>query len=458
MSCLPKHHNCVMSAREAPVLLGRICSLWRAISLATPRLWASIHIADPGATQSSWATSHLEQRLEVTRTWLQRSGECPLSISLHSSLHSPGTDLFLLQVDTPSRTPAVLQMLILFASRWQHIHFDIPAGFVKTLGQLTASDVPMLKTLALNQINAYEPSDFTWARLAVLSGSCLTSISILGNGVFLQDLPVRWTQLTSLSTFARDFPMPSQTSISSETALWAIAQCPNLRSFSFDFHKDAEMSSRPMVEHRLLQMVECRGDLSASCLFGRLSLPALKELRFTFLQRTNLDPYDDQPFVRFLSSSLRLESLHLGCDQAPPSSLQNIVCSLPPTVKRLYFSGSSTWNGPSIDDDVLAAFTPVAGLATPCPVLQVLRIDRCTEVSDAALLRFITARAATLKRIQIDFARTMELDIRPQLKSVIPGLDISVTHLVPDRQFSPWQGLPNAPLPLSVPLTVVPLY
>ncbi|KAJ7697841.1 hypothetical protein B0H17DRAFT_912889, partial [Mycena rosella] len=39
MACLPTHRNCVMSAMEAPVLLGRICSSWRALSLSTPRLW-----------------------------------------------------------------------------------------------------------------------------------------------------------------------------------------------------------------------------------------------------------------------------------------------------------------------------------------------------------------------------------------------------------------------------------
>ncbi|KAJ7689558.1 hypothetical protein B0H17DRAFT_867202, partial [Mycena rosella] len=38
-ACLPTHRNCVMSAREALIVLGRICSGWRAISLATPCLW-----------------------------------------------------------------------------------------------------------------------------------------------------------------------------------------------------------------------------------------------------------------------------------------------------------------------------------------------------------------------------------------------------------------------------------
>ncbi|KAJ7892797.1 hypothetical protein B0H14DRAFT_2335064 [Mycena olivaceomarginata] len=43
VACLPVDRNTMMSAREAPLLLGRICSAWRSIVLTTPRLWASLH-------------------------------------------------------------------------------------------------------------------------------------------------------------------------------------------------------------------------------------------------------------------------------------------------------------------------------------------------------------------------------------------------------------------------------
>ncbi|KAF8968698.1 hypothetical protein BDZ97DRAFT_1654581, partial [Flammula alnicola] len=41
--CLPSDHNAVMSVLEAPMNLGRICSLWRSIAYTTPRLWSSLH-------------------------------------------------------------------------------------------------------------------------------------------------------------------------------------------------------------------------------------------------------------------------------------------------------------------------------------------------------------------------------------------------------------------------------
>ncbi|KAJ7211823.1 hypothetical protein B0H12DRAFT_1195034, partial [Mycena haematopus] len=87
VACLPTHRNCVMSASEAPVLLGCIvCSSWRTISLSTPRLWASLHVVEPLPGPSGPAAASFDQkvaqRLEITKTWLGRSGHYPLSISL----------------------------------------------------------------------------------------------------------------------------------------------------------------------------------------------------------------------------------------------------------------------------------------------------------------------------------------------------------------------------------------
>ncbi|KAJ6564866.1 hypothetical protein DFH09DRAFT_1475317, partial [Mycena vulgaris] len=47
MACLPAGHDAVMHTSEAPLLLGRICSAWRAISLSTPTLWSSLHLVVP---------------------------------------------------------------------------------------------------------------------------------------------------------------------------------------------------------------------------------------------------------------------------------------------------------------------------------------------------------------------------------------------------------------------------
>ncbi|KAJ6580845.1 hypothetical protein B0H19DRAFT_1112590 [Mycena capillaripes] len=90
----------------------------------------------------------MAQRLEITKTWLGRSGQCPLSISLQSSVgYSP---------DTPPVSPSIsdlrrdefLQALITFAPRWQHICFTISPSMLESMMHLTANDVPMLESIA----------------------------------------------------------------------------------------------------------------------------------------------------------------------------------------------------------------------------------------------------------------------------------------------------------------------
>ncbi|KAJ7354242.1 hypothetical protein DFH08DRAFT_773456 [Mycena albidolilacea] len=54
LGCLPTHRNAAMSAAEAPLLLGRICSAWRSVAcqefglpLTSPCLWALVFPVKP---------------------------------------------------------------------------------------------------------------------------------------------------------------------------------------------------------------------------------------------------------------------------------------------------------------------------------------------------------------------------------------------------------------------------
>jgi hypothetical protein len=44
LASLLKHQNPVTSTKEAPLILGRICSAWRTLTLLTPVIWASLHL------------------------------------------------------------------------------------------------------------------------------------------------------------------------------------------------------------------------------------------------------------------------------------------------------------------------------------------------------------------------------------------------------------------------------
>ncbi|TFK42140.1 hypothetical protein BDQ12DRAFT_645626 [Crucibulum laeve] len=109
LHCLPTDRNAVMSCKEAPLLLGRICSNWRTIVYATPQLWSSVHICvfecesfgflpDLGIDYETYLTLSERircSRIQAVRDWLNRAGSCPLSISYYTIPGTPhwnGTD------------------------------------------------------------------------------------------------------------------------------------------------------------------------------------------------------------------------------------------------------------------------------------------------------------------------------------------------------------------------------
>ncbi|KAJ7762557.1 hypothetical protein B0H16DRAFT_1884010 [Mycena metata] len=202
VACLPTHRNCVMSATEAPVLLGRICSLWRTISLSTPRLWSKIHVVDP----LDWISSplllkKLAQRLETTKMWLERSGQCPLSISLECSVQN---DQFPPDDSTPAATPPAvqfLQALIPFSRRWRHIHFSAALSeLLKTMSHLHETDVPLLESVAIYQHPLNDiPATGIRESFQMLRGARISSFSTPGSIFDPTLFPLTWEQLTSLT-------------------------------------------------------------------------------------------------------------------------------------------------------------------------------------------------------------------------------------------------------------------
>ncbi|KAJ7512814.1 hypothetical protein B0H11DRAFT_2267867 [Mycena galericulata] len=446
VACLPTDRNCVMSAREAPVLLGRICSSWRTISLSTPRLWASLHIVGRGVLSrndndvaSTLEDSKAAQILEVTQTWLGRSGQCPLSISLHSPHPLPSAHF-------------ILQLLISLASRWQSVQFTTHTAVLKKLVHLSGMDVPILESVALHQSDRYTASEFAWNDLGILRGSNIASVYLSGSGIEFLQLPLPWTRLENLSNSHPIQPTPQ--AISGEGVLQTISSCPRLRGLwlQVDEGPTSEIRTYPLVEHHLLDTLYLAGNITSSLLLGGLSLPGLKEFTFRMhLRRTDehWSADDVGNLIRFLNNSSLLESVQMGIEQFSSISWKEILRSLPPSLLRLHLNNASNiWTrSPSLNDDVLELITPSPGLPTPFPALQDFCIQYCNGISDAALLRFIAARVPTLKRVEADFRRGMELDVRPDLLPFIEnGLEASIMHRIPSApKFSPWEGLTDSP-------------
>ncbi|KAF9560424.1 hypothetical protein CPC08DRAFT_636652, partial [Agrocybe pediades] len=82
--CLPQTRNCVMHASEAPLLLGRVCSDWRKLAMSTHELWSKLHIVPPTVNYALPLSSikAFKRKRRLVKMWLDRSGACPLSLSI----------------------------------------------------------------------------------------------------------------------------------------------------------------------------------------------------------------------------------------------------------------------------------------------------------------------------------------------------------------------------------------
>ncbi|KAJ6472785.1 hypothetical protein DFH09DRAFT_1380341, partial [Mycena vulgaris] len=426
IACIPTHRNCVMSASEAPLLLGRVCGSWRTISLSTPRLWSSLHVVEPIALYNSALKPFKEkmaQRVETTKTWLGRSGQCPLSISLQCATH---------RIAFPSATQGLLRALLPFASRWEHISFTASFSVLAPTSHLTGADVPMLRSVNIREYSTGNPEDTVlWDSLGFLRAPEISLFSVFCVGISSPlDLPLRWNGLTDLSLVS---------GWSSEISLMVISRCPQLRTcrLAVNSPENGNRVGEPNLELSFLHTLDIQYNGNFSNKYYTVFCGPL--------------------FAR----TPRIETLDLSPESFSKISLADLLGVIPPTVREISIVATilNSWLAPVIegsifDDKMLKSLTPSPDLPTPrCPGLQVLEINHPCSFSDETLLRFIKSRMLTRVVLRLD--REMEFDLRPELQPLIQnGLHLALTY---GRQptpaplhLSPWDGLVDGPKSLNV--------
>ncbi|KAJ6481687.1 hypothetical protein C8R45DRAFT_1002703 [Mycena sanguinolenta] len=461
MACLPTNRNCVMSATEAPVILGRVCSSWRTISLSTPRLWSRLHIVEPTRPYSAnpeLYEAKVAQRLEVAKNWLQRSGMCPLSISLETKLdRGMAPSLTQNPAHSSPRPNLFLNLLIPLASRWQNIRLTIPSPALETLSALTEKDVPLLRYFKLVQRPDQPNSDTKWnLPFSILCSPNISRISLQGGNINPLDLPLRWTHLTAISLMGPAWGtavliQPCQ------VILDLLSRCPKLQSCKFLVQGPPEGDlPHSIIECPSLHTVELMCDgaplLTAGSVLTHLSLPELRDFKLSGLGELPT-VFAGDSFVSSLAASARLERISVHSDMFPKPFLHDFLRSLPPTIRYFHITEPMHMWRPStveaaLDDEVFAALN-----ASCFPSLEELVIHSCRKVSDETLLRFILSRATTLKLVDIKFDREREVNIYPDLGPFLEAggrASFTYMNLVPP-QFSPWMGLPDAPPPPMLP-------
>ncbi|KAF9474206.1 hypothetical protein BDN70DRAFT_866582 [Pholiota conissans] len=159
----------------APLLLASVCHTWRKIALSTPQLWTFLHVHLSDASSVPTYT-------DLTRRWLRRTGQLPLSISLSFS----GT--------YASHTVSPLFDVIReCSSRWRQLSLRISTNYYDKL-------VHGLEVLpSLEEILLHPPTESVWSSAIDSFGVGRTpSLHHLEvSNLSLAKIPIQWDLLTT---------------------------------------------------------------------------------------------------------------------------------------------------------------------------------------------------------------------------------------------------------------------
>jgi hypothetical protein len=119
--------------RDAPFVLGQVCSYWRSVAISTPRLWSSIllHLSSENA----------KSKTELVKTAMARSGACLLHIDVVADVFSRWDD----------GMDFCLNEILLQSHRWKSVTFCLPMLGMKNLSRVKNA-IPMLEQVAIYPI------------------------------------------------------------------------------------------------------------------------------------------------------------------------------------------------------------------------------------------------------------------------------------------------------------------
>jgi len=445
--CLPTHRNPIMKSSEAPVLLTRICSSWRAIALSSPRIWSKIHIPLPGDPCFSQGygmitdqtalnkrrhlyADVLQRRCDVVRRWLSRAGTCPLSISITH----PGSSL---DPPNPKEEELCLEMfkiLLSFADRWSDVDISMPEDFHNKLqANIKPSMFPSLKSLKVNILRLYSLNNIEATRIELLAAPSLRKITI--RATLPGDIVLRpvWNRLTHITLAS---------SLNDRNFFVLLKQCPNLvfgyfvvNSFHWadPLHVDRDDIILPCLKSFFINNSGAHDTMSV--IFKAIQAPALTRLSY---HQPPLHSHDDginptillpAPVIPLLSNSTLISNLALS-GELPSQDLEEIL-RRGEKITHIVFGRPSPSNFASSHSSLMDPYVARPDVVdlnllsinssaeTLLPRLQSLEAYRIASFTDEDVLDLIKSRINAFKRgettalnsVKIHFQRRKQKDI-----------------------------------------------
>ncbi|KAF8213850.1 hypothetical protein K438DRAFT_1802372 [Mycena galopus ATCC 62051] len=428
LSCLPSEHNAIIDPAEAPLVLGCICRHWRSVAYSTPMLWSSMHI--PSLEYFRMPANMLSGLERAVEAWLDRSGTCPLSISIFDRFNyfSPSLE----------KHPIVLQLLQV-SRRLRHLTLEGDVQLFRPLLRLGPEELPLLTAMWMHttvNLLVDDHPDLTNA----LGIPTLEDVALIFAVTKPLALPLKWSEPTRLrfECFSVWTEHGSEGGLHLGGAFEVLRQCPNLVHCEIQVTKPTEdpdltlIHASSIVLPHLHTLVLRGWPFHFEKWISHLALPNL-----VFLQVGETSLARPSRFVRDGNMTAELDP-----NRFTSSSLHELLQSFP-MISHLRLSSVVPPPEPiSLDNAFMELFCPPHEL---CPGLTHISIPTCAEFSDAAVLAFVKARMAMstpLQEVRIQFNRPMEFDVMPELQSYISdGLQVTLEYPRTQWKFYPRAGL-----------------
>jgi hypothetical protein len=488
----------ILSATEAPMILTRVCSLWRSVALSSPRIWTRLHIPLPGdplaySKYGNFGTSD-DRAVEVRRQifsktmqlrcrvkdWLGRSGSLPLSLSISFPFrYEPPTDS---GAEGDEVVDPLFHTIRPFASRWRHLALSMAFHIYQKLEtKIPLDNLSMLRYfkgyIYLNNATPTAPQP-TPVALHIIDLPALKGLSVhcMELTMNLRHHPKSWDRLTDIC-----FGSP----VSDTDLLEMFKQCHNL--ITLDVYIEIPWvrpeGLEPTFEMVLLphlEILKLRDEGPASGVICAINAPFIKSLQYICPPRyeNNDDQLEPPSFLipesliwLISNAAASLETLSINPRAFLPEHILQCL-RLAVHAKELILGDEPIFPYPVLGEDIdyetssdwfnLEAFTvhtpdyeSSTHSSTPLqndillPNLESLEANGGYLISDKNLRRILTSRidsaqrglTSPLRRVKVQFARKKREDIEPEIvaraRDVGVEMKLDLTYSSPGHTIGP---------------------
>jgi hypothetical protein len=366
-------HEFFVEEWEASLSLSAVCKRWRNVALAAPGLWSTIRVNL--RFKVGRGRRLLSAKNNMFQTWIERSGNHPLSITLQAE---------------GINTHPVIDSIINNSYRLRFFDFFVDPISMEALA-LLRGQLPILQTFICRRGSEY--SGFEEDVCGFAADAPQLRILDIGHAPDKLDLP--YTQITQFSTFT----------LVVEECLQALRMAPNVMACNFkQMWGEWSLSHlQPVVSRLHTLTISASPDDDVMALgdfFGLLTLPAIRtiSLRLLFLVK-----WPQTEFMSLISrSSCHLEKLSLNQVAISRGDLLSCLEALPLLRELEIDECDPDWIVPGFptmhrlplpaDDIVLYRLTNYTKSLPLVPLLHTVFFRGNCNFTDRSVLRMVKSR------------------------------------------------------------------